>query len=187
MKGSKLIYLMGASGSGKDSLLGYARQRLAGSPGIVFAHRYITRPAEAGGENHVALAPEEFNARLAAGLFAMHWEGHGYRYGIGIEIDQWMAKGLTVVVNGSRGYLPEALRRYPGLQSVTIEVSEATLRKRLLARGREAPEKIEERLMRHQEFTDRPIRGEVIRNDGPIEEAGEALVAFICSFAWIEL
>lgn len=72
-----LFYVVGASGSGKDSLLRYGRERLAGDPGVVFAHRYITRPVELHGENHVALAEPEFDARLKAGLFAMHWDSHG--------------------------------------------------------------------------------------------------------------
>ena len=46
---ARLFYLVGASGSGKDSLLGYARGKLAGAPDVLFAHRYITRPADAGG------------------------------------------------------------------------------------------------------------------------------------------
>ena len=51
-----LFYVVGASGAGKDSLLAYARAALGGGTPVFFAHRYITRPAEAGGENHVALS-----------------------------------------------------------------------------------------------------------------------------------
>ena len=45
MKG-KLIWLMGPSGSGKDSLLEVLRQQA--HPQLLVAHRYITRPANAG-------------------------------------------------------------------------------------------------------------------------------------------
>ncbi len=54
---ARLIYVMGASGSGKDSLMRYAREKLAKHSNIVFAHRYITRPADAGGENHCVAHP----------------------------------------------------------------------------------------------------------------------------------
>lgn len=84
MAEGRLFYVIGPSGSGKDSLMRYARASLAGDPSVVFAHRYITRPMELHGENHVALTETEFDARLAAGLFAMHWESHGLRYGIGL-------------------------------------------------------------------------------------------------------
>lgn len=98
-----LIYIIGPSGSGKDTFINLGRQHLGREPDVCFAHRYITRPASAGGENHIALTEEEFLARQSAGLFAMNWYSHGYHYGIGIEINQWLALGLTVVVNGSRG------------------------------------------------------------------------------------
>lgn len=54
----KLIWLMGASGSGKDSLLTELRQREQTQ--LLVAHRYITRDASAGSENHIALSEQEF-------------------------------------------------------------------------------------------------------------------------------
>lgn len=54
----KLIWLVGASGSGKDSLLAALRQRE--HPQLLVAHRYITRSPNAGGENHIALSEREF-------------------------------------------------------------------------------------------------------------------------------
>jgi len=174
-----LIYIVGASGSGKDSLMQYCRERLGGSSAVQFAHRYITRAAHAGGENHVQLSPREFAARAQAGLFALHWSSHGHSYGIGIEIDHWLEKGIAVVVNGSREYLAEAGRRYRKLLVVWIDVSPEVLRQRLLARGRESAALVEERLARHRRMT-RPDAGViVISNDGALSEAGDALVAAI--------
>ena len=54
----KLIWLMGPSGSGKDSLLAELRQREQTQ--LLVAHRYITRAASAGSENHIALSEQEF-------------------------------------------------------------------------------------------------------------------------------
>lgn len=147
-----LIFVIGPSGSGKDTLIDLARQRLGQEPDLCFAHRYITRPAAAGGENHVALTEEEFLARQSAGLFAMSWESHGCHYGIGIEINQWLAMGLTVVVNGSRGYLDTALTHYPDLRPVLVDVDREVLKARLALRAREAPEDIERRLSRNSEL-----------------------------------
>jgi ribose 1,5-bisphosphokinase len=118
----------------------------------VFAHRYITRPHAAGGENHVALTANEFESRESRGLFAMAWHSHGHAYGVGIEINQWLGKGSTVVVNGSREYLAQARLHCPDLLAVTIEVPAALLRQRLLERGREDASAIERRLQRHQYF-----------------------------------
>ncbi|PKM33735.1 MAG: phosphonate metabolism protein/1,5-bisphosphokinase (PRPP-forming) PhnN [Gammaproteobacteria bacterium HGW-Gammaproteobacteria-12] len=174
-----LIYVVGASGSGKDSLMRYAREKLAAEQGICFAHRYITRAADAGGENHVALSPEEFATRRKARLFALSWRSHELSYGIGIEINQWLAKGVAVVVNGSRGYLAEARQNYPEIVPVYIEVPEALLRERLLARGRESVEQIEQRLSRNKALQPQRQQDRVIINDGSLETAGDALVELI--------
>jgi ribose 1,5-bisphosphokinase len=176
---ARLIYVIGPSGSGKDSLLRYAREKLADDPGVVFAHRYITRAADAGGENHVALTPAEFASRQRNRLFALAWHSHGHAYGIGIEINQWLAKGATVIVNGSREYLVEASRHFPELLAVTIAVPTEVLRERLLARGREDASSIEQRLERHRLMQSPSPTGHVINNDGPLERAGEALVSLL--------
>ena len=97
-----LFYLIGPSGAGKDALLTYAREHLAGSIPVLFSHRYITRPSQVGGENHVALTEAEFYQRQQLGLFALSWQSHQCAYGIGLEIDTWMQAGAHVVVNGSR-------------------------------------------------------------------------------------
>jgi ribose 1,5-bisphosphokinase len=182
----RLFYLMGASGAGKDSLMRYAREKLASQRGVIFAHRYITRPSSAvglSGENYIPLSEPEFEQRRQAGCFAMHWQSHGYRYGIGVEIEQWLALGLKVVVNGSRAYLEQALRRYPGrLCPILIEVSPQRLRERLLARGRETVAEIEKRLQRASNFTAQVLERPnwvVIDNEGELKEAGERLVALL--------
>ena len=64
----KLIWLMGASGSGKDSLLTELRQREQTQ--LLVAHRYITRAASAGSENHIALSEQEFFTRAGQNLLA---------------------------------------------------------------------------------------------------------------------
>lgn len=164
---------MGASGVGKDALMQYARRSIDGSRSIVFAHRYITRPFEAGGENHIYLSPGEFALRKGRNLFALDWESHGFCYGIGREIDAWMADGLDVVVNGSREYLPIARERYPHLVAVLIEADPAVVRQRLEGRGRETQEEVERRLRRAPVTTNTLC----IQNDSTLEEGGNALLS----------
>lgn len=177
--GGRLVYLIGASGSGKDSLLTYARQHLAAAPRVAFAHRYITRPFDAGGENHVALIEAEFDTRLAMNLFAMHWDSHGHRYGIGCEINHWLAKGITVVMNGSREYLPEARQRYPELRAVLVSVAPDILASRLRARGREDEAAIARRVARATAYAEPAGVHHRLANDGTLEAAGESLVRYI--------
>jgi len=174
-----LIYLIGASGSGKDSLLNYARQRLAGQTGLVFAHRYITRPRDVGGENHIAPSKEEFAKRRRSGLFAICWDSHGYRCGIGCEINPWLAKGLTVVMNGSREYLPEARQRYPELRAVLVCVSPGVLAARLRGRGRKDEEEIARRVARAAAYAAPAGIHDQVDNDGTLEEVGKAFARII--------
>lgn len=183
-----LLYVIGASGSGKDSLMRYAREVLAQDPAVVFAHRYITRPQDAGGENHVALSEKEFESRVASKLFPMYWHSHGLRYGIGCELNHWLAKGLTVILNGSRAYLHEASRLYPELVPVLIEVSPAVLRERLQGRGRESAADIESRLQRAGEFASLQ-HGKLLRfcNDAPLHTTGPGFVELIRSQVTVTL
>lgn len=177
MKGT-LIYVIGPSGSGKDSIMRYAREHCPGSE-AAFAHRYITRPADAGGENHVFLQPDEYRARLERGLFALHWDSHGLRYGVGLEINDWMEAGLNVVVNGSRAYLDEAARLYPDMRPVLVSVETDILRQRLLFRGRESGDEIERRLDRAGAYAVSHARLTRIDNSGELSAAGNQLLDLV--------
>ena len=128
-----LVAVVGPSGAGKDSLLAALKAR---APGVHVVRRHITRPAEAGGEPHVPQTHESFAACLAAGGYALHWQAHGMCYGIPSEIDALLAKGETVVFNGSRAMLAEAGAKYPQLLVAEIVVDRPILAARLAARGR---------------------------------------------------
>jgi ribose 1,5-bisphosphokinase len=175
----RLFYVMGPSGAGKDSLLAYARTTLPAEAPVVFAHRYITRSGTAGGENHIALSPQEFALRAARGCFCMAWDSHGHRYGIGIEVDAWRDRGLSVVVNGSREWFPAAAERFPEITPIAVTVDSAALRIRLERRGRETPAEIEERLARAASFTVTHPALITIDNSGPLEVAGTAFVGVL--------
>ena len=176
----KLLYLVGASGSGKDSLLEGCRQRLQPNHRCFVAHRYITRAPNVGGENHIHLSPEEFDMRATMGMFAMQWYSHDYSYGIGSEIDNWLAKGINVVINGSREYLQIAMHAYPNLIPVLVEVDEDILHQRLTNRGRESEEEIVKRLNRHRQFVDSlPDNILMIDNNANLHEGVDELLKLI--------
>ncbi|MGU3523995.1 ribose 1,5-bisphosphokinase [Enterobacteriaceae bacterium C23F] len=172
----RLIWLVGPSGSGKDSLLAALRQREHAQ--IVVAHRYITRPANAGSENHIALSEHEFFTRAERQLFALSWHANALYYGVGIEIDVWLHAGFDVVVNGSRAHLPQAKARYANaLLPVCLQVSPDVLRSRLEQRGRETPKEIAQRLDRAARYT--PDNCLMLNNDGSLLQSVDIFLQMI--------
>jgi ribose 1,5-bisphosphokinase len=180
VRSGRLIYVVGPSGAGKDTLIAHARAQLAHRLPLTIAHRYITRPPHGTSENHIFLTLEEFATRERAGLFAMQWDSNSLRYGIGVEIDQWIAAGVSVLVNGSRGYLPDALQRYPALRLVSVTAPAELLHARLAQRGREDNVAIAARLQRSHAFNQLVRTPELhVVNDGRSEEAGDRLVRYL--------
>lgn len=174
-----VIYLVGPSGSGKDSLIEAAEPYLA-RLGVRRARRVITRSAEAKGEQATGVSRDAFDAYARDGAFALHWQANGLAYGIPAHIDTWLAQGQSVLVNGSRAHQPQALQRYPGMITLQLQVSHAVLRQRLEARGRESNEDIEQRLARSAAL--QPLEGEavyVLDNSGDLNDTVKALVALL--------
>ncbi len=149
----KLIYLMGPSGSGKDSLIEAVRPHLAGRRCEVM-RRVITRSAEAVGEDAVGVSREAFESLKAQGAFALDWQANGLAYGITVQLDDWLRAGRNVLVNGSRGHLNQARERYPDLLAIMLRVDTRVLQQRLQARGRETPDEVCARLARNELFLD---------------------------------
>lgn len=169
----KLFYIVGPSGVGKDSLIETVRHRYVDQ--FMVAHRYITRCANAGGENHVALSEAEFASRRTNQLFAMHWVAHGNHYGVGSEVFSWLKQGHNVILNGSRAQLTQAKAAFgQALVPVVVTVAPSVLRQRLLQRGRETDEEIERRLLRSQQFGLDDVEGVYeLDNSQSLEQAAE--------------
>jgi ribose 1,5-bisphosphokinase len=151
MQRGRLVYLIGASGAGKDSLIDAARPGLA-ERNVQVVRRIITRSAEASGEQAVGVSQEMFERMAAQGEFSLHWAANGLLYGIPADIDGALANGQWVLMNGSRGYLPYAQAKYPDLLAVLVTVSNEVLRSRLIARGRETAAQIDARLARNDQL-----------------------------------
>lgn len=167
----KLIYLIGASGAGKDTLLEALREDEFFFSSFASAHRYITRPSHLGSENHVELSESEFSMRSERGLFALEWSAHGTHYAIGKEIDVWMKQGVHVFVNGSREYLPQALRLYPDALPIWVTVDSDILKQRLISRGRERLPEIERRVQRNRDLEAlRPKSCVLVDNSGDLAD-----------------
>jgi ribose 1,5-bisphosphokinase len=156
-----LVLVVGPSGAGKDTLLEAARQSLADDPRFRFARRVITRPADAGGEAHEAVSPEEFAKRV----FALQWQAHGLSYGVPADV---IDGGAVVVANVSRTVIAEAARRYP-VRVIEITAPAAVLAARLASRQRESASDVAARLSRHVDLPP-DVAVETVMNDASLDE-----------------
>ncbi|NYT85846.1 phosphonate metabolism protein/1,5-bisphosphokinase (PRPP-forming) PhnN [Pollutimonas harenae] len=171
----RLIYVMGPSGAGKDAVL-QGVLNLMSDGDCHLAPRLVTRPITHDEPHAVSVSQAEFERLEAHDRLALAWRAHGLSYGVLRHIDDRLQAGCDVLVNGSRGYLPEACRRYRGLLPVLLTVDSDLLRQRLSRRGREGNEQINARLERNIQFTALPQHSSAsplltIDNSGPLDQA----------------
>jgi phosphonate metabolism protein PhnN/1,5-bisphosphokinase (PRPP-forming) len=175
MEQSMLVLVVGPSGAGKDTLLDAARRALADDARFRFVRREITRPASAGGEQHLALDSSAFAARRDAGAYALHWGAHGLGYGIAADIDGDLAAGRVVIASVSRTVIAGAAERFP-VRVLEITAPASVLAERLRERARESEADIALRLARTVSLP-AAIETIVIMNDGTPEQGAARLVA----------
>jgi len=171
-----LVAVVGPSGAGKDTLMGIARARLVGDARFRFVRRAITRPAEAGGEDHRSLDAAAFVAERDGGGFALWWHAHGLLYGIPRDIEADLAARRVVVANLSRAVLAEAAARYR-LRVLNITAPAPVLAARLAARGREGATDIAARLAREACLPAGLDAAEVMNDATPEDGATRVLAA----------
>ncbi len=172
MKG-KLFYFIGPSGAGKDTLLTELKGRVNQS-NFVFVQRYITREPsvvskQGVNEDYIYISKDEFLEKEKEGFFLMSWSSHEHFYGIPKYVEKEIEKGKNVLVNGSREYLPHAIKLYPHIEPILIDVNHDILKKRLISRGRESGKQLQGRLKR----INIPINHNCLRvdNSGSIEDS----------------
>lgn len=177
----RLIYLIGPSGSGKDTIL-QGLCRLMGERAYL-APRFITRPATDTERGSMSVSQAEFLRIERQGGFAMSWRANGLAYGVQADIHERLQAGVDVLVNGSREFLPEARRLYRPLIPVLLQVDQDTLRKRLVARGRESADEIHRRLGRNACYAELAKSGQpdivTLDNSGSIERSIQSLYDYL--------
>jgi ribose 1,5-bisphosphokinase len=170
-----LILVVGPSGAGKDTLMDGARAALAEDGRFRFVRRDITRPREAGGEEHNPVSTDMFAERLAAGAYALSWGAHGLNYGIPADIERDLAVNRVVVANVSRAVITAAAEKFV-VRVLEITAPPEILAVRLAARGREDAADIAQRLARAVPL---PVGLDVVtvQNDGTVEQGRARVLA----------
>lgn len=179
MRPGILFVVVGPSGAGKDTLMDGARKALADSGRFGFARRLITRPADAGGEDHEAIDEQGFAALAAAGGLLASWNAHGLHYGLRASLRDELARGRHIVANGSRAVLETLAGAVPRLIIINVMASPEILAARLASRGRETAQDIAARLARKPPQWPSGIETLVVENNGAVEEGVEHFLAAI--------
>ena len=145
----KVFVITGPSGVGKGTLIELLLERLPELELSISATTREPRPGEVNGRDYHFLSPEEFRRRLEAGDFLEHASYSGNYYGtLRSEVERRVQRCHSVVleieVQGAR-----QVRDTLGDDAVLIFIvppDEAVLRERLLSRGTDSQEAIEQRL-----------------------------------------
>lgn len=161
-----LVLVVGPSGAGKDTILSMARQALAGDDRFRFVRRVITRPADAGGEDHEFVSEAAFAARS----YALQWRAHGLCYGIPSDAVQDLERGIIVVANVSRAVIGQAAERFP-IRVIEVTAPPDILAQRLVGRGRETEEDVARRMARAVPMPERISVVTVVNDRTPAEAA----------------
>lgn len=177
-----LVLVVGASGSGKDSVIDYAREHYASDDRVHFVRRCITRDNGDPSENHEHMPLAAFQKAEMQGKFVISWGAHGLFYGLPATLLDHLEKGGVVIANGSRKVIPVLKEQFPNFIAVNLTVEKSILAKRLLSRGRESDEEIERRLNRTDSLNESDLFGPEtvhVDNSGSLETAGSSLVILI--------
>jgi ribose 1,5-bisphosphokinase len=178
----RLIYTLGPSGAGKDSLLAWLKDRLPPNAPVHFARRVIDRAVQSNGEQHESVSAESFERLRAQDAFALYWKANGHQYGIRHSEFSAQNEPHWVLLNGSRAHLPLALEQFPGLTVLHITASAEVLRARLIGRQRENAVAVEARVQRSIDW-EAPAGCHLlqVRNDSTLGAAGLQLLKALAS------
>jgi len=177
-----LVYVIGPSGAGKDSVIDWLVSQPGLQESLHWATRDVTREGHDSSRRDRAVSAQTFATLQAQGAYALWWQANGLSYGVRHEALLPLAQGRWMLINGSRRHLPAAMAQYPGLAILYITADAQRLRQRLLQRGREQAHEVQARLAQGtlvdmaSDFltNDRLVQ---VFNNGSLEEAGRQALA----------
>ncbi len=178
---ARVFVITGPSGVGKGTLIRGLQHRLPGLELSVSATTRAARAGERSGVDYHFLSADEFERRARAGEFIEHATYSGSRYGtLRSELERRLADGVPVVLEIELQGARQVREAMPDALAVFIAPpSQDALAARLVGRGTDAPEQIEQRLATAEaELQAQSEFAHVVVNDS-LEQATGELAAIV--------
>ena len=173
--------ITGPSGVGKGTLIRGMLQRVPEVELSVSATTRNPRAGEHDGIEYHFLTPEEFEQHVTAGDFLEHATYSGNRYGtLRMEVERRLKEGREVVLEIELQGARQVRQAMPDAVAVFIAPpSRGALRARLIGRGTDTPEQVDERMRTaERELEAQPEFSHVVVNER-LEQATGQLVAIV--------
>ncbi len=175
-----LIFIVGRSGSGKDTIMRNTVNALHEKqiPAKIL-RRIITRTPDEN-EDSLYISESDFLEMREKEQFALSWHIYDNWYGVPKDqLEKHLQQGKIVLVNVSRNILYEGRIKYPNCKIILIEVPLDLAEKRIMSRGRENVTRLEVRIARMKESVDMPKPDRKIKNDGNLSDAVRELSNYL--------
>lgn len=181
---ARLIYAVGPSGAGKDSVLTWLMSQSALQGRVHWAVRDVTRVGHDSSQRDRSVSPQTFAELSAQGAYALSWQANGLSYGIRHEALAPLTQGHCVLLNGARRGAEKAAACFPGLTVLHITADPQVLRQRLMQRGREQGSVLAARLAQASEAerswtAPAGCRLLQVHNNTALDEAGQQALGLL--------
>lgn len=179
-KSDLLIFVVGTSGSGKDSVMRETAVYLNenGIPAQLLK-RVITRPSDKN-EESVFMTDDDFLEHRDD--FALSWNIFDNWYGCPWNIiNESIIKREILLINVSRAVLYKVRELFPKCKIILITVPKDVAETRLKHRGREDQQGLQKRLTRMTTKIDMPPPDKIIQNTGNLVETAQELGNYLSS------
>ena len=150
MKKGVLVVVSGFSGAGKGTVTRRLVEENEGYALSISATSRQKREGEEEGVHYFFKTKEEFEKLIACDELIEHAQYVGNYYGTPKKyVEECLNKGMNVILEIEVVGALQVKKKYPDAMTVFMTTKDAaTLKKRLVGRGTETPEKIEQRLKR---------------------------------------
>lgn len=121
-----IVYvILGGSGSGKSTVSRKLCERYADMIAPIYFTTRVQRPNEIEGVDYNFVTKEAFEELVRSGRCKYTYLCHGNMYGIPVEIDEMIAKGMSVILGLSRKLLANVKYDYSSVKLIYIDVDKS--------------------------------------------------------------